>query len=240
MAPPRFVSLVPLLLAAGLAACAGSAGPQQSSYRYFTEPQAERDPWFQKVSEWQQRERAHRPETTLADLETRRAKPNSGLLRVKMGIWESQERHSMARRLAAWAQAEARRHYRVDPPTNVTDDPWPTTKDLLDYNGDDCDGLDLITYELMRQFGFPADELFRAIVRRDRDGANHMVTLWFEETDDPWVVDATGAVSLRVRRFSKLPGWTPTKVFNERVQYTPARLGGLGAMARTRGTPERP
>ncbi len=83
----------------------------------------------------------------------------------------------------------------------------------------------------MREFGFPPDQLFRAIVRRDRDGANHMVTLWFEDRDDPWVIDATGAVTGSVRRFSDLPGWTPTKVFNEREQYTPKQLQRLDALA---------
>ena len=45
------------------------------------------------------------------------------------------------------------------------------------------------------------------------------------------MVDSTGAVTRRVRHFSELPGWTPTKVFNEQVQYTPRRLKELGALA---------
>ncbi len=61
--------------------------------------------------------------------------------------------------------------------------------------------------------------VYRAIVRRDRDRANHMVTLWFEDADDPWVLDATGAMTMKMRRFSELPGWTPTKMFNELEQF---------------------
>ena len=141
-----------------------------------------------------------------------------------MGRWENAERLAMARRVADWAQGESRRHYRFDPPTDAASDPWPTTKDLLRTNSDDCDGLDLIAYELLRQFGFPREQLFRAIVRRDRDGGNHMVTLWFDESEDPWVIDAIGAMTLKVRRFSELPGWTPTAVFNEQQQFTPQRL----------------
>jgi hypothetical protein len=184
---PALRCLPPLALVALLGlGCAGlSSAPQGSSYAFFAAPEPESDPWYAKVEDWQQREQNHRPHTGLADSATIRAKPDSGLLRVRMGRWEAEERLAMARRLATWSQAEARRHYRFDPPQNVVDDPWPTTKDLLDTDGDDCDGLDLIAYELMREFGFPPDQLYRAIVRRDRDRANHMVTLWFDNPEDP-------------------------------------------------------
>ncbi len=219
-----------IALACALGLGCASATLSQSSYRFFTQPEPERDPWYEKVAHWQDREREDLPEATLADATAiRQAGPYSGLLRVKMGRWESHQRLALARRLAEWAQTESRRHYRFDPITSQADDPWPTTKDLLETNGDDCDGLDLIAYKLMRDFGFPPDQLFRAIVRRDRDRANHMVTLWFDNRDDPWVIDSIGAVTTHVRRFSDLPGWTPTKVFNEREQYTPTQLRRLDA-----------
>jgi hypothetical protein len=217
----------------GLGGCAGVLGipsaPGDTGFQFFVKPEPRNDFWFDKVDDWQQRERAHRPETALADAATVRAKPKSGLLTVKMGRWEADERLALARRLAKWAQAASRRHYRFDGPDERINDPWPTTKDLLDQNGDDCDGLDLIVYEILREFGFPQDQLYRAIVRRDRDRANHMVTFWFDEADDPWVIDATGAVTLIVRRFSQLPGWTPTKLFNEHVQYSPMLEKGFAA-----------
>jgi hypothetical protein len=207
------------LLALGCA----TAGAPGGRFHFFEEAAAgEGDPWFVKVEQWQVRERRDRPAETLANpAEIQQAGLHTGLLRVKMGRFEREERLALAKRMAAWAQEEARRHYKFDPPTDVANDPWPTTKDLLDRNGDDCDGLDLITYKLMREFGFPAEQLFRAIVKRERDGANHMVTLWFDDPADPWVIDATGAVTLTVRRFSQLPGWRPIKVFDEGVQYTP-------------------
>ena len=213
--------------------CAGVIQNQEGGrYRYFVEPQPATDPWFGKVLEWQAEERADRPHEDLPNAQAiAAAGPKTGLLSVKMGRWTQDERLALAKRIAEWAQQESRRHYRFDPPTDVANDPWPTTKALLDQNGDDCDGLDLITYKLMRSFGFPREELYRAIVKRERDGANHMVTLWFEDPDDPWVVDATGAITIKVRRFSQLPGWRPTKVFNEHRQYTPTPLG-TDALAR--------
>lgn len=217
---------------AGCASTGLSAG--EIRFGFFEAAARERDPWVAKIEDWQRREQRHRPETALASIETQRAKPKSMLLRVKMGRWETRERLAMARRVAEWTQGVARRHYRHDPPTDAASDPWPTTKDLLDQNGDDCDGLDLIAYELLLQFGFPHEALYRAIVKRDRDGENHMVTLWFDRADDPWVIDATGAVSLAVRRFSRLEGWTPTALFNERDQFTPRRLSDLGRAEATR------
>jgi len=34
-----------------------------------------------------------------------------------------------------------------------------------------------------------------------------------------------GAVTFEMRRFSQLEGWTPTKVFNEHIQYKAAATG---------------
>jgi hypothetical protein len=224
---PQLLRAASGLLCAASLGCASLINLEEGGhFRYFEQPVPSTDPWYGKVENWQSREREHRPQEALADADgIREAGPRSGLLRVKMGRWTAKERLAMVKRIATWSQQESRRHYRFDPPTDYSNDPWPTTKDLLDQNGDDCDGLDLITYKLMRSFGYPRGELFRAIVKRQRDGANHMVTLWFEDPKDPWVVDATGAVTMTVRRFSQLPGWTPTKVFNEEIQFTPVPLG---------------
>jgi hypothetical protein len=231
---PRLAAALAALLFCAPLGCSSLLSLEEGGhFRYFAEPVPSADPWYSKVARWQVRERRDRPQENLTGSEAiEAAGPHSGLLRVKMGRWTSEERLALAKRIASWAQEESRRHYRFDPPTSWADDPWPTTKDLLDQNGDDCDGLDLITYKLMRSFGFPREQLFRAIVKRQRDGANHMVTLWFEDPEDPWVVDATGAITMNVRRFSQLPGWTPTKVFNEQQQFTPVPLG-LDSLARS-------
>ena len=59
--------------------------------------------------------------------------------------------------------------------------------------------------------------------RRDRDRANHMVTLWCEDRDDPWVIDPTGAMTTGMPRMSELPNWVPLKVFGETAVYTVKR-----------------
>ncbi|MCH8131908.1 MAG: hypothetical protein IIA30_05100 [Myxococcales bacterium] len=215
------------LLALG-SGCAGSLLRPDPSFTFFETASSSVDPWYQNVEDWQARENDHRPTERLANAkEIREAGPMTGLLRVKMAKWTNKERLALAKEIAAWAQIESRRHFRFDPPTNAANDPWPTTRDLLANNRDDCDGLDLISYKLMREFGFPQDQLYRAIVRRERDRGNHMVTLWFEDPRDPWVIDASGVVTKRVRRFSELLGWTPTVLFNDTKQFTPRHLGAV-------------
>ncbi len=178
------------------------------------------DVWFHKVEEWQQRARSEGNRLPKAERSLRKSE-FSGQLLQGMSAYRDSERRELARRITDWSQRTARKHYRFDPGNNSAEfDRWPTVGELLANNGDDCDGLDLIAYQLLREFGFPSDQLFRAIVRRNRDNANHMVTLWFEDPEDPWILDATGAVSVKFRRVSELEGWTPTKVFNERTQFT--------------------
>ena len=131
----------------------------------------------------------------------------------------AQEKRRLAKKINTWSQREARRHYRIEGDQDPRKDNWPTFEELLANNGDDCDGLDLIVYGLLLDFGFQRERVYRAIVRRERDRGNHMVTLWFEDPNDPWVLDATGAMTFSMRRFSEVEGWTPLKVFNEREQF---------------------
>jgi hypothetical protein len=72
----------------------------------------------------------------------------------------------------------------------------------------------------LRDLGFASDEVFRAIVYRNEDMQHHMVTLWFEDAEDPWVIDPTGAMTSGMPRMSEVPGWTPLKVFSEDSSYT--------------------
>ena len=47
-----------------------------------------------------------------------------------------------------------------------------------------------------------------------------MATLWFEEDDDPMVIDATGAITRWMLPFSELSGWRPLRVFNETLEFS--------------------
>ncbi len=191
---------------------------------FFSGARLDDDPWFEKVEEWQRRALAEGATGSSAIRDT--GITRSALLSNKIGEFEAVEKRKLARRINGWAQIQARKHYRSEPNADFDADHWPTFGELIERNGDDCDGLDLIGYQLLREFGYPQNAVYRAIVRRDRDRANHMVTLWFEDADDPWVLDATGAMTMKMRRFSKLPGWTPTKMFNEFEQYRVVRQDG--------------
>jgi hypothetical protein len=216
---------IPLVaLAALLCSCAAGTVPRLSSapspapaWSFFAKAPA--DVWSGKIEDWQRRQRSDRP--ALAEREPKASlfPAEHDLLLAKSDAFRQRERRALATRITAFSQAEARRHYRWDPETDLASDPWPTSLELYQRDGDDCDGLDLIAYDLLLQFGFPPEELYRAVLRRERDGAHHMATLWFERPDDPWLIDATGAISRRMARLSNVRGWTPLRVFDERAQW---------------------
>ena len=214
-----WIGLVLITACALAQACASPPRPQVS-YRFFVAAEPG-DVWFEKVRQWQQREVAGNP----AEIR-RSAEPDerSGLLRKKFRAFADAEKQALARRFVVWAQEQAMQHYRFDERQDLAGDEWPTTQDLFERNGDDCDGIDLIAYNLMLDLGFPEDQIYRAVIRRDRDGEFHMVTFWFDRPDDPWVIDTTGAMTMKMRRISELPGWTPAVLFNANDHYTVRRL----------------
>ena len=99
-----------------------------------------------------------------------------------------------------------------------------TLEETFEANGDDCDGLELLSYNFLRDLGFAETEVYRAIVYRRSDGQHHMVTLWFEQPEDPWVIDPTGAMTSGMPRMSEVPGWAPLKVFSETEEFTVEQL----------------
>ena len=235
---PGFRAAV-IAAAISLALCGGCLGIALGppAYRYFATPRPD-DAWSRKISQWQQRERDASAEV---ELHTPASVAGSGAeegpaadagrekLRAKFDAFLAERRRAQAREVAAWIQDVAQEHYIADGPV----DRWATLEETFRREGDDCDGLELLTYNLLRGLGFGEDEVFRAIVFRRSDGQHHMVTFWFEHADDPWVIDPTGAMTSGMPRMSELPGWEPIKVFSEKRDFdVVARPAELHASAR--------
>ena len=236
-------AIAALVLLAGDLGCAALRVPVPG-YGYFSSPQYD-DAWSAKIGAWQRRERAEyeavgssppssvplapssafepeeKPESTADRLDP------SGSLRSKYFFYRAERKRDMARSLAAWVQDQAQAHYFPDGPI----DHWATLEETLARGGDDCDGLELLTFHALRDLGFSSNEVYRAIVFRPSDGQHHMVTLWFEEEGDPWVLDPTGAMTLGMPRMSSLPEWVPLKVFSDTTEYTVRESTGPGPVA---------
>lgn len=131
-----------------------------------------------------------------------------------------EQRRELAPEVLRWVQTVASERYVDDGPI----DRWPTLSELLHSVGDDCDGLELLSYHALRQLGFPPDRVYRAILENPKTRGHHMVTLWFEEPDDPWVLDPTDTISSRMRRLSQVSDWIPLKLFSEDAEFSVTRL----------------
>jgi hypothetical protein len=202
-----------LLLAVGGCATAIAA---DGSLAYFASP-APDDAWSRKIRGWQQREQVGFAGPAPVGAEPPGVDPaERGSLRSKYNEFLVERKREVAAELATWIQEQSRDHYIPDGPV----DHWATFEETLQNNGDDCDGLELLAYHSLRQLGFRDDEVFRAIVVRPSDGQHHMVTLWFETPNDPWVIDPTGAMTTGMPRMSEVPGWKPLKVFSEKRDFT--------------------
>lgn len=225
--PSDLRALAVLLAVVSLApGCAFVAGAPRAPrpYAYFTAPALD-DPWSPKIAGWQTRERAHEADFAVAPASVSGAgeaapAPSAPSLREKFASFRREQQRRQAAEVAAWIQDNARGHYRPD----GAFDHWATLEETLGADGDDCDGLELLAFTLLRELGFPRDEVFRAIVFRAEDGQHHMVTLWFESPDDPWVIDPTGAMTRGMPRLSQVPGWAPLKVFDDTREFTPSEL----------------
>ncbi len=196
---------------------------------YFQRPRLD-DVWSPKIEGWQRRERFDA--ALMTPLESGPAVKSAGDsaaneilpddqatesgLRAKYFDFRAERRRALARDVASWIQSEAKEHYRDDGAV----DHWATLEETLARGGDDCDGLELLAFHALRDLGFSATEVYRAIVVRPSDGQHHMVTLWFESPEDPWVIDPTGAMTLGMPHMSDLPSWVPIKVFSESLEYT--------------------
>ncbi|MCA9504340.1 MAG: hypothetical protein KC616_14720 [Myxococcales bacterium] len=223
------VQTAALLLGLGLGCAVVPDLPLATRLDYFQMPRSD-DVWSPKIEGWQRRERFDA--ALIEPLESAPAVESAGYsaaneqlpddqtdpegLRAKYFRFRAERKRDLARQVADWIQTEAKSHYREDGPV----DHWATLEETLARGGDDCDGLELLAFHALRDLGFAETEVYRAIVVRPSDGQHHMVTLWFEDPRDPWVIDPTGAMTLGMPHMSELADWTPIKVFSERLEYT--------------------
>ncbi|MBM4336711.1 MAG: hypothetical protein FJ108_12490 [Deltaproteobacteria bacterium] len=209
------------MLALGFLSCAQNARFLPVVARDFFVAAPHDDPWNAKIRNWQSRHRLDQ------------AQPVARAANSDLIAGYDEFTNSLRRRIAAdavaWIQGESHRHYIPDGET----DHWATLSDVVSTNGDDCDGLDLLTFLLLRKLGFAQNEIFRTIVVERESGQHHMVTLWFEAgaRSDPWLLDPTGVVASRLVRLSDVPTWTPIEVFDEARHYRVEESRGAEAVA---------
>lgn len=199
--------------------CAAAGSPE--GYRYFQRPGAF-DPWSFPIARWQAREAAEPPAAALpaappASLDdSPEAAPAGAPLRARFSGFVSGRRRVLAEEVTRWVQDESRRLYRDDGAVDF----WPTFEETLQAGQEDCDGLELLTYHALQELGFAEKEVYRAILRHRSLEMHHMVTLWFEDPLDPWVLDPTGTITTPMRRMSEIDHWVPVKLFTESIEYT--------------------
>lgn len=181
------------------------------------------DPWSAKIRNWQSR---HQLDQAMPAAQ--KPAPSSELL-ASYGNFTTDLRRRIAADAVAWVQDESHRHYIPDGQT----DHWATLSEVAATDGDDCDGLDLLTFLLLRKLGFSQQEIFRSIVVERDSAQHHMVTLWFEDGDksDPWVLDPTGVVTDKLVRLSEVPGWSPIEMFDEARHFRVEESRHAGAVA---------
>ena len=178
------------------------------------------NPWNQKIQNWQAR---HEQDPAA------RADPVPGASGLGQAYrdFTARMRHDVVAQTVAWVQERSREAYRPDGER----DHWATLGEVVERGGDDCDGLDLLTFVLLRRMGFREDEIFRSIVVERGTGQHHMVTLWFDGKSprDPLVLDPTGVVSTGVARLSEVSDWEPIELFDERAHFAVGTLRSPGA-----------
>ena len=198
------------ILSSAVLSCAhGTAALPPVSLNFFV-PSPPDNPWQHKIQNWQARHHldpirrgeAPRRESELADAYAR---------------FEREMRRRVAAETVAWVQEHSRRYYRPDGDR----DHWATLGEVIENGGDDCDGLDLLTFQTLRRLGFGPKEIFRAIVVDQDSGQHHMVTLWFdgEAREDPYLLDPTGVVTSELVRLSAVPNWEPIELFDEMAHF---------------------
>jgi len=202
----RRILLATIAILAVGTGCASMGAPAPSSTQYFGAARHD-DGFGRKISEWQQRADVPQGTTVRASVSATNA---------NFAAFATERRQNIARNLVAWTQKKAATNYRED--GNV--DHWATLSETLQRGQEDCDGFELLIFNGLRQAGFDTSKVYRAIVVEGSTLQHHMVTLWFEDPSDPWVLDPTGAMTPTLVKMSDAPHWAALRIFNENTQHT--------------------
>lgn len=208
-----------------LAACAAPAPAPPVRYALF-EPLPADDVFAPAIEHWQAESRLEDLTAELAELRASmrgEAPPpvvepeGTSALGLAYGEFRRELRRRIVHDTVHWVQQQSGLYYTRD---RGADD-WPALGELLAAGADDCDGMDLLTFSLLRRLGFEQGEIYRAIVRNVETDMHHIVTLWFEpgRRDEPWLLDSTGEISRQVIPFSAQRAWQPLRLFDETSAY---------------------
>jgi hypothetical protein len=206
------VALATALFAAFGTACVTPAAPAPRPTLELFAPPAPDDMFSPLIQLWQASER----------WEAGRAgsvpPAPTGALETEYLAFSRAQKGRIARDTLHWVQTRSMLHYRPDP----SGDQWPTLAELFARGEDDCDGLELMTFTVLRSLGFGEGEIFRAVLRSDDAERYHMVTLWFDAPppSDPVVIDPTGWIARDLVRLSSLSSWRALRLFDEDQQFT--------------------
>lgn len=113
--------------------------------------------------------------------------------------------------------------YRTDQEVYKKPDYWATVREMITDPEtqrlmDDCDGFTGIKYDKMKEAGCPVGELSWIICLYTPNQTGHMVCAWWEDPDDPWVMDIPG-VELSVWKLSERSDLRPLYAFNENSMF---------------------
>ncbi len=198
-----------LIALIGTSACV-TQSPPRPAWNYFA-PMPKGDVFGPAVLVWQ-------GARMIEDERGREFDHSASPLAADYAAFSADLRRQIVERTVKWVQQNSGLYFLEDGEI----DHWPTLPEVLERGEDDCDGMDVMTFELLRSAGFGPGEIYRAVLVHDETQLHHMVTLWFPRDDpqDPYVLDPTGDVTPLVRRLSEVTNrWTPLVLFDETQRF---------------------
>ncbi|MGM0422022.1 MAG: hypothetical protein ACQEQL_02880 [Pseudomonadota bacterium] len=131
-------------------------------------------------------------------------------------VEQDTDRHTILKVIAAYAEDFSRYYYKNDnaendkilrPDIYGPNEDWETLSEVILENGDDCDGLAMLSRQLMIDAGIPKSEIFfLAYLTTAEDAPDHGVIMWNDpdHPHDPIAIDSTGYISNQPYRLSAI------------------------------------